>query len=346
LPSPPLPCALALTALALRPCPHRPCPAPLPSPRGCVHAQAVVATCDKGKGKSKQRVVVCDPDSGQRTVLKMLLTKLGCTVVAAVASGPDMVKAVEDAGDTALDAAFVVTAMPGMSGWEALECIRRLAAPWCTALPVVAVRPPGLSAPDFDKHNAEFKARVCGDGGGGGFAASVSKPLDKHAVEAILGHVWGAAPSQAASKTAVAGEARAAPASALAGQKAAAAAGGASSSAEVVRESSVRKKAALRILVVEDHWANQKLLEAMLKQRGHDVRCSENGLEAVNLRCSPAWLGRLASPGVPCLACLRPPRCTMASRAVLTRQVPCPLQRIRRIRPHSDGLQHARARRV
>jgi len=29
--------------------------------------------------------------------------------------------------------------------------------------------------------------------------------------------------------------------------------------------------------------ANQKLLEAMLKQRGHEVRCTENGLEAVNL---------------------------------------------------------------
>jgi len=49
------------------------------------------------------------------------------------------------------------------------------------------------------------------------------------------------------------------------------------------RDPTKREKRSLRILVVEDHWANQKLLEAMLKQRGHEVRCSENGLEAVNL---------------------------------------------------------------
>jgi hypothetical protein len=55
---------------------------------------------------------------------------------------------------------------------------------------------------------------------------------------------------------------------------------------KVVREASRREKGSLRILVVEDHWANQKLLEAMLKQRGHEVRCSENGLEAVNLTLS------------------------------------------------------------
>ena len=33
--------------------------------------------------------------------------------------------------------------------------------------------------------------------------------------------------------------------------------------------------------VAADHWANRKLLESMLRQKGYDSECVENGLEAV-----------------------------------------------------------------
>lgn len=39
----------------------------------------------------------------------------------------------------------------------------------------------------------------------------------------------------------------------------------------------------IRILVVEDHWANRKMLESMLSHQGHDLQCVENGLEAVKI---------------------------------------------------------------
>jgi len=39
----------------------------------------------------------------------------------------------------------------------------------------------------------------------------------------------------------------------------------------------------LRVLVVEDHWANRRLLEAMLLKQGHVMEAVENGLEAVNI---------------------------------------------------------------
>uniref|UniRef100_A0A7S4KXC6 Response regulatory domain-containing protein n=1 Tax=Guillardia theta TaxID=55529 RepID=A0A7S4KXC6_GUITH len=37
------------------------------------------------------------------------------------------------------------------------------------------------------------------------------------------------------------------------------------------------------ILIVEDHWANRRLLEAMLIKQGHTMEAVENGLEAVNI---------------------------------------------------------------
>ncbi|EKX46591.1 hypothetical protein GUITHDRAFT_45786, partial [Guillardia theta CCMP2712] len=44
-----------------------------------------------------------------------------------------------------------------------------------------------------------------------------------------------------------------------------------------------KESKAARILIVEDHWANRKLLEAMLLQKGHELHCVENGVEAVNI---------------------------------------------------------------
>lgn len=42
-------------------------------------------------------------------------------------------------------------------------------------------------------------------------------------------------------------------------------------------------KIGLRVLVVEDHWANRRLLEAMLVKEGHVMEAVENGLEACNI---------------------------------------------------------------
>jgi len=42
-------------------------------------------------------------------------------------------------------------------------------------------------------------------------------------------------------------------------------------------------KCPARILIVEDHWANRKLIEAMLLQKGHILDCVENGQEAVTV---------------------------------------------------------------
>jgi len=41
----------------------------------------------------------------------------------------------------------------------------------------------------------------------------------------------------------------------------------------------------VRVLIVEDHWANRRLLEAMLKKLGafYTMEAVENGLEAVNI---------------------------------------------------------------
>eukprot|EP00960_Hanusia_phi_P024468 720439-Hanusia_phi.AAC.1 len=44
-----------------------------------------------------------------------------------------------------------------------------------------------------------------------------------------------------------------------------------------------RKEGQMRILIVEDHWANRRLLEAMLMKLGHRMEAVENGLEAVNI---------------------------------------------------------------
>lgn len=208
-------------------------------------------------------------------VLKMLLTKLGCTVKM-LQSGADVVKTVKEGGAGSVDVVFVVTAMPDVSGWDVVEQIRAL--PSSQGLPIVAVRAAGLSKPDFDAQNASFKSGL--SGGCDAFAASIQKPVDMQAVDAILTELCGA--PQAAAPQALA----AAAAKGGSGDKTKSLSGGDREKPQVLLREASKKKAALRILVVEDHWANQKLLEAMLKQRGHDVQCCENGLEAVNLTAS------------------------------------------------------------
>jgi len=46
-----------------------------------------------------------------------------------------------------------------------------------------------------------------------------------------------------------------------------------------------RDEKELRVLIVEDHWANRRLLEAMLRKQGgtYLMEAVENGLEAVNI---------------------------------------------------------------
>ena len=218
---------------------------------------------------------MCDADSGQRMVLKMLLTKLGCTVKM-LQSGADVVKTVKEGGAGSVDVVFVVTAMPDVSGWDVVEQIRAL--PSSQGLPIVAVRAASLSKPDFDAQNAAFKSGL--SGGCDAFAASIQKPVDMQAVDAILTELCGA-PQAAAPQAAAAAAAEGG-----SGDKTQSPSGGDRNKPQVLLREASKKKAALRILVVEDHWANQKLLEAMLKQRGHDVQCCENGLEAVNLTAS------------------------------------------------------------
>ena len=226
---------------------------------------------DKGKAKGGRSVIVCDPDSGQRMVLKMLLTKLGCTVKV-LTNGADVIKEAEGSKDAQIDAIFIVTNMPTLSGWDVLAQVRAMA--HCSSMPVVAVRTAGATIEDFDTENAAAAEKL----GGMAFSASIQKPFDLAVVDGLLARLVPEKPgAQGVPQKDSAGV----------GKDAGGAKKGSSSKEgsgrELTREGSMRHKDHLRILVVEDHWANQKLLEAMLKQRGHDVRCSENGLEAVNL---------------------------------------------------------------
>ncbi|MGB1595066.1 MAG: hypothetical protein ACPIOQ_20060, partial [Promethearchaeia archaeon] len=143
----------------------------------------------------------------------------------------------------------MVTNMPNVSGWEVLTRLRGMAE--AAELPVFAVRAAGVSKEAFDIENQEIAAKL--GGMGAGFAGSIQKPFNVAAIQELLKQI-GPAPGFKKPATIAVDALRA------------------SDKLTPVRESST-KKALLRILVVEDHWANQKLLEAMLKQHGHEVLC-------------------------------------------------------------------------
>jgi CheY-like chemotaxis protein len=133
----------------------------------------------------------------------------------------------------------------------------------------------GTTKESFEAENKAMQAKLDAGGrrNGKAFAASIDKPFNVAVVEKLL--------AQLTSQSAPAGEEDGKDKKEKSVAKSVARE---SSSKIVAREGS--QKRVLRILVVEDHWANQKLLEAMLKQHGHEVRCCENGMEAVNLTSS------------------------------------------------------------
>jgi len=270
---PPLPVAnVPHTPLESAPCSTPEAPEPKPA-KGVSWEGVEGSKTGAGAGGGGRNVLVCDVDAGQRMVLKKSLGKLGYSVTVC-SDGDKVLELVEKAACAGSGLQCILTAvnMPNTSGWDVLAKVR--ACPQFKELPIVGILATGVTAEVFDAENAAAASK------NRGFSASVQKPLDMHKVDALLGRLCGAGVA------AVGGGGGGGGGVGRGGEEQGIPTKMQGTPSKIVRETSRREKGSLRILVVEDHWANQKLLEAMLKQRGHEVRCSENGLEAVNLTLS------------------------------------------------------------
>lgn len=216
---------------------------------------AEAAPNDKGAAAApaeprKTKALVIEKDAGQRLVLKALLTKEGIICDAFANAQEAMEKLRQDA----FDMIFITAAMPGpMSGWDMVEKIRHMEEDDGSGrgkLPVIGV----VTAQDKDNPRNQAS----------GFSDIIVKPLSQSIVQNIVGKLTASRP-------------RGPPRAAYGAQRT----GSTAATTPKGLKSTPGHK--IRILIVEDHWANRKLLEAMLLQKGHDLDFVENGLEAVNI---------------------------------------------------------------
>lgn len=207
----------------------------------------------------KKAVLIVDPDNGQKLVLKALLTKMGLETHVGSKASDCLTKM----GEVAIDIVVMAAEMPEMSGWECAAEIRRregLAFPNDSTIPIVAV----VSA----KAKEDPKLLQV-------FSSVFSKPFDRSVIDATVKQLLGSHLTQGmsnASALSLGGLVEAqVPATPL------------TPAAAAPKVPAVAAARRIRILVVEDHWANRKMLESMLNQQGHELDCVENGLEAVNI---------------------------------------------------------------
>jgi len=243
---------------ATPPAPAKPSPSPAPpAAQPAVPAPAGVPVCLRGP----LRILVVDDQAGSRTTLKALLTKDKHKVEVAK-TGDEALTKLADAAATFHCAIVSFSLGSGVSGCDAVRSIRAReaareaagAAPLAGRLFVIGV----TTAPE--QHALCLAA---------GMDDSLPKPPSRDALAAKLAAIVApgapgafdpAAPPAAAAAAVVASPA-AAPTPA--------------------RGPAAAPKTSARILIVEDHWANRKLIEAMLLQRGHTLDLVENGQEAV-----------------------------------------------------------------
>jgi CheY-like chemotaxis protein len=221
---------------------------------GCTGVQSRKIEKGVARKKGPLKVLVVDDGAGSRTTLKALLTRQKHSIEVAK-NGEEAISKVNAAR---YDVAIINASLQGMSGFDVVSQLRVLEKaegyPPCF---VIGVTP----------SDAEIEECLMS-----GMNATLAKPVNKDELLELLSQLLvdpadtddGESPArdnvqQAASSANEAGE------------------------PDQEHGPRMVPKCPARILIVEDHWANRKLIEAMLLQRGHILDCVENGQEAVTM---------------------------------------------------------------